>query len=95
VDIPKISKLKSMKNANDMATLMKNMNKRMDSMQMTGDTDRDFAEMMIVHHQAAIDMAEEELKSGHDPFLKNLADRIIKDQAKEIEEMQQWLKKHH
>jgi uncharacterized protein (DUF305 family) len=84
-----------MKNANDMSTLMKDMNKKMDSMHMTGDPDHDFAEMMIVHHQAAIDMAEVERRSGNDPFMKNLADRIIKDQTKEIEEMKQWLKKQH
>jgi uncharacterized protein (DUF305 family) len=81
--------------ANEMTAPMEKMHKKMDSMQMTGDPDHDFAEMMIIHHQAAIDMAEMELKSGNDPFLKNLADKIIKAQNKEIEEMQQWLKNQH
>jgi uncharacterized protein (DUF305 family) len=84
-----------MKNANEMMAPMQDMNKKMGTMHMTGNPDHDFAEMMIVHHQAAIDMAEVELKSGNDPFVKKLADRIIKDQTREIEEMQQWLKKQH
>lgn len=78
-----------------MTTLMQNMSKKMDSTQMTGNTDHDFAEMMIVHHQAAIEMAQVEVDSGNEETLKNLAKRIIKDQTKEIGELQQWLKKQH
>jgi uncharacterized protein (DUF305 family) len=83
------------KHENEMTAPMQEMHTKMDSMKMTGDPDHDFVEMMIVHHQAAIDMAEVQLKSGKDPFVKNLADRIIKDQTKEIEEMREWLKKQH
>ena len=80
-------------NGNEMTTLMQNMSKKMDSLQMTGNTDHDFAEMMIVHHQAAIEMAQAEIDSGNEEALKNLAKRIISDQTKEIKELQQWLKK--
>ena len=38
----------------------------MESMKMTGDTDRDFATMMKAHHQGAIDMAQMELQNGND-----------------------------
>ena len=40
---------------------------------LTGDADRDFAQEMIPHHQLAVDMANDLLKSGKDPELKKLA----------------------
>jgi len=50
----------------------------------TGDADRDFARMMIPHHQGAIDMALVELRYGKDPRLKRLAQEIIVSQQQEI-----------
>lgn len=72
---------------------MTGMMKNMESMKMTGDTDRDFAMMMKVHHQGAIDMAEMELKNGKDPKMRAVAKRIIEAQKKEIKEFDQWLGK--
>lgn len=79
---------------NKMMDLMHQMNKKMETMHMTNNLDHDFAEMMIVHHQAAIDMAQIEIDSGKDTGLKNIAKRVIDDQTKEIDELQQCLKKH-
>jgi len=53
----------------------------------TGDADRDFARMMIPHHQGAIDMAIAELRYGKDERLKRLAQEIIVSQQQEIEVM--------
>jgi len=50
----------------------------------SGDADRDFARMMIPHHQGAIDMALVELRYGKDERLKRLAQEIIIDQQQEI-----------
>jgi Domain of unknown function (DUF305) len=50
----------------------------------TGDADRDFARMMIPHHQGAIDMAIAELRYGKDARLKRLAQEIIVEQQQEI-----------
>ena len=50
----------------------------------TGDADRDFARMMIPHHQGAIDMAIAELRYGKDQRLKRLAQEIIVEQQQEI-----------
>jgi uncharacterized protein (DUF305 family) len=72
---------------------MTGMMKNMESMKMTGDMDRDFAMMMKVHHQGAIDMAEMELKSGKDAKMRAMAKRIIDAQKKEIKEFDQWLAK--
>jgi uncharacterized protein (DUF305 family) len=75
------------KEAND--TMMHNMMKP-----LTGDPDKDFVTMMMAHHQGAIDMAKVELKYGKDPTLRALAEAIIEAQAKEIEEMKEWLAAH-
>jgi hypothetical protein len=40
--------------------------------------------MMIPHHQGAIDMAEAELRYGHDERLRRLAQEIIVSQTQEI-----------
>ena len=77
----------------DMQGHMKGMMKNMDSMKMTGDTDVDFATMMKMHHQGAIDMAQMELQNGKDAKMRSMAKRIIKDQQKEIKELDQWLGK--
>jgi uncharacterized protein (DUF305 family) len=50
----------------------------------TGDPDRDFARMMIPHHQGAIDMALVELRYGKDDRLRRLAQEIIVTQQQEI-----------
>src|SRR5262245_33260455 len=50
----------------------------------SGDADRDFARMMIAHHQGAIDMARVQLKYGADTRLKRLAQSIIVEQGQEI-----------
>ncbi len=75
----------------DMRGSMMGMMKNMESMKMTGDTDRDFAAMMKMHHQGAIDMAQMELKSGKDAKMRAMAKRIIDAQQKEIKEFDQWL----
>jgi hypothetical protein len=53
----------------------------------TGDVDRDFVEMMVPHHQGAIDMAQAELRHGHNEQLRRLAQEIIVTQQQEIAAM--------
>lgn len=53
----------------------------------TGNPDRDFAAMMIAHHQGAIDMARAELQFGKDERLRRLAQGIIVEQNQEIAAM--------
>ena len=57
----------------------------------TGDPDRDFAAMMIPHHQGAVEMAEAELRFGKDERLRRLAQGIIVEQRQEIAVMRQVL----
>ncbi len=89
----KHSNMPGMAASADMHGSMKGMMKSMESMKMSGDTDKDFAMMMKMHHQGAIDMAEMELKSGKDPKMRSMAKSIIKDQQKEIRKFDEWLAK--
>lgn len=53
----------------------------------SGDVDRDFVAMMAPHHQGAIDMAQAELRYGHNEQLRRLAQEIIVTQQQEIAAM--------
>ena len=74
-----------------MAGAMQRMHQAM-AVPSTGDPDRDFAAMMIPHHQGAIDMAQAELRFGNDERLRRLAQGIIVEQRQEIAVMQTILK---
>ncbi|MER8087762.1 DUF305 domain-containing protein [Streptomyces sp. NPDC087532] len=51
---------------------------------MTGDADRDFAAMMVPHHQGAVAMAKAVLEHGKDPVPRRLAEEIIVTQQRGI-----------
>jgi uncharacterized protein (DUF305 family) len=53
--------------------------------------DRMFAEMMIQHHQGAVDMANAEIENGQFPEAIALAEAIVEAQEAEISEMQAFL----
>jgi uncharacterized protein (DUF305 family) len=53
----------------------------------SGDIDHDFVEMMVPHHQGAIEMAQAELRHGHNDRLKRMAQEIIVTQQQEIAAM--------
>ena len=73
-----------------MAEAMDRMTKDM-AIPHTGNPDRDFAAMMIPHHQGAIDMAKVQLQFGRDPILRRLAQAIIVEQQQEIDLMRREL----
>lgn len=77
----------------DMKAMMKENNEKMAAMPMTGKPDVDFAMMMRIHHQGAIEMSEAELKDGKDPEMKKMARKIISDQKKEIAQLDKFLAK--
>jgi uncharacterized protein (DUF305 family) len=65
----------------------------MSSVQPSGHNDVDFADLMLVHHQAAIDMAKAELLFGTDPQMRRLALEVVTDQQSEMALMQLWVKR--
>ena len=60
--------------------------------QATGaELDQLYLELMIAHHEGAIEMAQTELKEGKNPAALKLAQEIIDTQQAEIEQMQALL----
>lgn len=76
---------------NELGETMKGMIDKMNNMQMTGNTDKDFAMMMKSHHESAVKMAEAELLHGKQHEVKKMAQKIITDQSKEINDFKAWL----
>lgn len=74
--------------------VMNKMMSSMTSMQMTGDPDQDFAEMMKMHHQGAIDMSNVELSKGTNADLKQVAQKTIDDSQKDISDLNNFLSNH-
>ena len=54
--------------------------------------DQHFLQMMIPHHEGAVDMANLALTKAKHPELKNLAQAIKIDQTQEIQKMKSWYK---
>ena len=69
-------------NAAAMARMMAAM-----AVRPTGDVDRDFVATMVPHHQGAIEMAQAQLRYGHNEQLRRIAQEIIVDQTQEIAAM--------
>jgi uncharacterized protein (DUF305 family) len=53
----------------------------------SGDIDKDFVHMMVPHHRGAVEMAQAELRYGHNEQLRRIAQEIIVDQLQEIAAM--------
>lgn len=81
-------------NNNEMMLIMHTMSAEMDAMQMTGDSDDDFATMMMMHHQGAINMGTKELEKGDVAELKTMAQTMIDMQKTEIQELRAFLESH-
>ena len=56
----------------------------------TREVDRMFIEMMVPHHQSANEMAKIELQKGKNAEVKKLAQKIIDEQTREIQQMRTW-----
>ena len=58
-----------------------------DALTTSGDIDPDFAQMMITHHQGAIEMAKLAADNAEHGEIKDLAEEIISAQERELEVM--------
>ena len=68
------------------------MHRNMD-IAFSGNSDVDFVRSMIPHHRGAIDMAKVALQHAKDEQIRKWATDVIREQEREIAEMQTWLKK--
>ncbi|MCA1991253.1 MAG: DUF305 domain-containing protein [Coleofasciculus sp. S288] len=62
------------------------------SMMSQQQAEQHFIQMMIPHHQGAVDMANLALSKAQRPEIKKLAEAIKTDQNREIEQMKAWYK---
>ncbi len=61
-----------------------------DDYPLTKDVDKDFAGLMIIHHEGAIEMAKIQLQHGKNDALKSMAQTMIDVQTKEIEQLKKF-----
>ncbi len=54
------------------------------------DMDQAFIDMMVPHHQAAVEMAKIAQQRATHEELRTLADAIVSDQETEIEQLREW-----
>lgn len=73
---------------------MEKMELQVDMQHLKNETDHDFAALMIHHHRSAVEMAEAEIEFGHVQEIIDMAQKMKKDQLKEIEDLKEWLKEH-
>lgn len=60
----------------------------------TGSIDRDYAALLVPHHENSIALARAELQFGRDEALQKAAFLVLQDQQREIEQVQTWLRQH-
>lgn len=93
MEMDKMDKMK-MDKSMGMHKSMDGMQEKMAAVKMSGDPDIDFAAMMKIHHEGAVDMAQAEIDAGKNPAMIKMAKAIIAAQKKEIAQFDAWLKQH-
>ncbi len=76
---------------NDLMHALSGTMAKMDQLEMSGAFDLDFASMMILHHQAAIDMCKIEIAQGRDEQIIAMAQSIQTLQTAQIEQMELFI----
>lgn len=71
-----------------MVAAMNTMMGKMNAFKPAGNTDHDFAHMMMAHHQGAVEMSALELQEGKDATLRAMARKISADQQQEIKDLE-------
>jgi uncharacterized protein (DUF305 family) len=61
------------------------------AMFLTGDADFDYAANMRLHLQLALEMAQAQIKSGKNPALRKMAERVISAHNREIAQLDRWM----
>jgi uncharacterized protein (DUF305 family) len=80
--------------ATDMKTPVQTMMEKVKTIRMTGDFDRDFANVMLLNHQEAVDISKMAVTSAKDPEIKEMAQRMVTDHESEIEDLKKFVAEH-
>lgn len=75
----------------ELQKMLTEMQNAMQQMQMSGSTDKDFAAMMISHHEEGIKMSNAQLANGMSDQLKQMAKKSIAADKKDISEFRTWI----
>ena len=67
------------------------MDNNADAQNLNGDSDHDFAHLMLPHHQSAMEMAMAIKQTGQNQMIKDMAQEMIEMQQMEINTLQIWL----
>ena len=70
---------------------MTEMKSNLNNIKMTQNIDKNYANLMIKHHEREIEMAKYEVSHGMNTQLKQMSQKIISDQTKEISLFKNWL----
>ena len=76
---------------NDLMHALSGTMAKMNQLEMSGAFDLDFANVMILHHQAAIDMSKIEITQGRDEQIIEMAQSIQTLQSAQIGQMEQFI----
>lgn len=74
-------------------SIIQTMKASMENTPKTGDPALDYLYQMIPHHEAAIVMSENVLKNGINQKVRQMAQKIIKDQTKDISNINELIEK--
>ena len=66
------------------------MTSRFKDIKLAGDPDKDFATMLIAHHEDLIFLAKTQLEYGGDREMRQLAQKLLDAQQREIDDLKQW-----
>ncbi len=70
------------------------MTEKIKAMHLSGDFDQDFANVMIVNHQGALDVSKMAVPKLVEPEIKAMAQRMVTDHTAEIENLKKFLAGH-
>jgi Cu/Ag efflux protein CusF len=66
------------------------MNTRFKDMKLAGDPDKDFAALLVAHHEDLVFLAKMQLEHGGDGELRRIAQKIVDEKQAEIDAVKQW-----
>lgn len=76
---------------NELSDAMTAERTKMKDLKTTGNPDKDYAQLMQAHHEAAVNMSKAEVAHGHHAELKKMAQKMMADDGREIKTFKDYL----
>ena len=81
----------NMRRDNELFEDISEMKAAINTIKLSGNIDKDFVNLMIEHHESEIKISKNEFSNGLNSQLKQMSQKLINDQTKEINEFKNWL----